>query len=151
MTTSMTNGRTRKSLAEQIDRLDMILDGLADALNEAVAQAVKEAVAFAVKAAVAETLTNPELRRRFTPTAERPTVLRRWLGKVRSAGEAVKAQALRLGRWVANTVIGGVRAVANGVRYGWAATVAKVTSVIRSVPTWPALVWHLRAPVLLAL
>jgi hypothetical protein len=34
MTTTTTNGRTRKSLAEQIDRLDAILDGLADALND---------------------------------------------------------------------------------------------------------------------
>ena len=40
MTTTMhtdTNGRSRKSLAEQIDRLDHILDGLGEGLNEAVA------------------------------------------------------------------------------------------------------------------
>ena len=37
MTTMTTNadGRTRKSLSEQIDRLDAILDGLGDALNPA--------------------------------------------------------------------------------------------------------------------
>ena len=39
------NGRSRKSLADQIDRLDQILDGLADGLNEAVASAVKQATA----------------------------------------------------------------------------------------------------------
>ena len=36
MTTTMhpeTNGRTRKTLASQIDRLDSILDGLADAID----------------------------------------------------------------------------------------------------------------------
>src|SRR5688572_26445700 len=33
MVTSSTNGRARKSLAEQIDRLDSILDGLAENLN----------------------------------------------------------------------------------------------------------------------
>jgi hypothetical protein len=33
-TSTMTNGRTRKSLAEQIDRLDAILDGLAESLND---------------------------------------------------------------------------------------------------------------------
>jgi hypothetical protein len=64
-----TDGRTRKSLAEQIDRLDAILDGLADALNEAVADAVKDAVTAAVQeavhAAVVEVLTNAELRKRL--------------------------------------------------------------------------------------
>jgi hypothetical protein len=65
MTTTSTNGRQRKSLAEQIDRLDSILDGLANALNESVAMAVKEAVGIAVREAVqtvlTEVLTNPEL------------------------------------------------------------------------------------------
>src|SRR5271157_422231 len=60
-----TNGRSRKSLADQIDRLDQILDGLADGLNEAVADAVKQAVAVAVQEAVrgilTEVLTNPDL------------------------------------------------------------------------------------------
>src|SRR5262245_39325280 len=64
MTTTI-NGRQRKSLAEQIDRLDSILDGLAEALNGAVADAVKEAVGLAVQEAVrgvlAEVLTNPDL------------------------------------------------------------------------------------------
>ena len=61
------SARQRKSLADQIDRLDGILDGLADALNGAVADAVKEAVGTAVKEAVQavlrEVLTNPQLTR----------------------------------------------------------------------------------------
>jgi hypothetical protein len=73
MPATNTNGRTRKSLAEQIDRLDAILDGLADALNEAVAtavagavkDAVRVAVQEAVHAAVLEVLTNAELRQRL--------------------------------------------------------------------------------------
>jgi hypothetical protein len=80
MTTTTTNGRTRKSLAEQIDRLDAILDGLADALNEAVADAVKGAVTAAVQeavhAAVVEVLTNAELRKRLgliQPPASQPS------------------------------------------------------------------------------
>jgi hypothetical protein len=72
-TTTNPNGPTRKSLAEQIDRLDAILDGLAENLNEAVvdavAGAVKEAVTVAVQeavhAAVLEVLTNAELRKRM--------------------------------------------------------------------------------------
>lgn len=63
------NGRFRKSLANQLDRLDVILDGLAEALNgavsDAVRQAVGEATREAVQMAMAEALpkqTNPEAR-----------------------------------------------------------------------------------------
>jgi hypothetical protein len=71
-----TNGRTRKSLAEQIDRLDGILDGLADGLQQAVATAVQEAVGVAVREAVqavlTEVATNPDLLVRLgvQPTAQ---------------------------------------------------------------------------------
>src|SRR5262245_26145143 len=71
MTTTMTgpaaNGRQQKSLAHQLDRLDTILDGLAEALNESVAAAVRDAVAAAVREAVevalTEVLSRPELLR----------------------------------------------------------------------------------------
>jgi hypothetical protein len=57
----------RKSLGDQIDRLDSILDGLAEALDGAVADAVRgvisHAVGEAVRAAVAEVLSSPELLR----------------------------------------------------------------------------------------
>lgn len=46
------NGRFKKTLAYQLDRLDSILDGLADALNGAVADAVKQAVGAAAREAV---------------------------------------------------------------------------------------------------
>jgi hypothetical protein len=72
MTTTMnatTNGQIRKSLAEQIDRLDHILDGLAQALNESVAAAVKDAVTLAVQEAIqgilAEVLANPDVLARL--------------------------------------------------------------------------------------
>jgi hypothetical protein len=51
------NGNRRPTLAEQIDRLDGILDGLADALNESVAAVVHETVGQAVREAVDATLT----------------------------------------------------------------------------------------------
>src|ERR1700694_4689428 len=79
MTTAMSsNGRViRKSLAEQIDRLDGILDCLADGLNGAVASAVKDAVALAVKEAVSgvltEVLTNPEFQERLRSTITPPS------------------------------------------------------------------------------
>ena len=34
MTTTTTNGKVRKSLAEQIDKLSSILDGLSENLND---------------------------------------------------------------------------------------------------------------------
>jgi hypothetical protein len=99
MTTMTTNpnGRTRKSLGEQIDRLDAILDGLSDALTEAVAAAVSEAagrvVKEAVQAVLAEVLTNPALPERAphvdsqaSPRTDSPSVSRplarlaTWLG-----------------------------------------------------------------------
>src|SRR3954470_17438006 len=81
MSTTNMNGRVqRKTLANQLDRLDTILDGFADALNEAVADAVKQAVVVAVREAVQvamqEVLTNPELLRALvaqTTPAPTPT------------------------------------------------------------------------------
>ena len=62
------NGR-RASLADQIDRLDGMIDGLAEGLNEAVATEVREAVGLAVQQALGqvlrELLTNPELLARL--------------------------------------------------------------------------------------
>src|SRR5262245_27825863 len=59
----------RKSLAEQIDRLDGILDGLAAGLNEAVAAAMKNAVVLAVREAIQtvliEILANPHILERI--------------------------------------------------------------------------------------
>jgi hypothetical protein len=74
MTTNTIN-RPRKNLADQINRLDSILDGLSDNLNEAVASAVQQAVTAAVKEAVTtgvtqaivEVLTNPELQQLLHP------------------------------------------------------------------------------------
>jgi hypothetical protein len=96
-TTTNTNGRARKSLAEQIDRLDLILDGLSEALQGAVAESVTEAVGLAVKEAVrcvlAEVLSSPEFLERLrqvaassNPTAmpmtpRGPGLLRRWIGR----------------------------------------------------------------------
>jgi hypothetical protein len=76
MTTTNADGRARKSLAEQIDRLDAILDGLSEALGGAVTAAVTEAVGVAVKEAVqgvlAEILTNPALQEKFRGMAGSP-------------------------------------------------------------------------------
>jgi hypothetical protein len=66
LNTTMNNGHTqRKTLATQLDRLDVILDGLANALNESVADAVRGVVGQVVKesveATIREVLGNPDL------------------------------------------------------------------------------------------
>jgi len=75
----------RKMLATEIDRLDALLDGLADNLNKAVAMAVKDTVGQvvreAVEVAVKEVLSNPELLRaalgqHTPPTQAQPTTAR---------------------------------------------------------------------------
>ena len=68
------NCKGRKSLASQIDRLDTMLDGLADALPEVVADTIRtaaaEAVRDAVQAAITEVLTNPELLAKLRTAAQ---------------------------------------------------------------------------------
>jgi hypothetical protein len=65
------NGRVRKNLASQLDRMDAILDGLADALNESVAAAVEKAVGNVI----AEILTNPAFADRLRVPVNPPPVI----------------------------------------------------------------------------
>jgi hypothetical protein len=86
MVTTTLNAGARKTLASQLDRLDTILDGLADNVNEAVAVAaadsmkevVNVAVQEAVHAALVEVLSNAELRKRLAnqPADAQPTTIR---------------------------------------------------------------------------
>jgi hypothetical protein len=102
-----TNGRSqRPSLAQQIDRLDLILDNLSEGLHEAVAEAVKVAVTRAVEAALVEVLTNAELRRHLVPEVLVPR---------RTASETTWTMAARFARscWQsARLVAGGLWRVA---------------------------------------
>ncbi len=72
-----TNGKPqRKQLADQLDRLDSIIDALAEGLNGAVADAAREGTRVAVKEIVTELLTNPELRALLVPPpASAPTAV----------------------------------------------------------------------------
>jgi hypothetical protein len=100
MTSTINNNvrMPRKMLATEIDRLDALLDGLAENLNEAVAMAVKDTVAQAVREAVAvavkEVLSNADLLRSAlgqhtapTPQAQPATATT----QRRSIGEVIKS------------------------------------------------------------
>jgi hypothetical protein len=148
--TTMTNGQVRKSLASQIDRLDQILDGLAEGLNEAVAMAVKEAVALAVQEAVhgilAEVLSNADLLAKLRGTIgvnikddstmaaqAAPTVQKSRVGKL--AGQ--------VGSWLG---LGW-----GAVRQAGASVVARIEQAITTVKCRWQLVRQFRRPVMAAL
>jgi hypothetical protein len=67
-TTTM-NGKPRKQLADQLDRLDGIIDALAEGLNGAVADACREGTRQAVRDVLIEIASNPELRALLAPQA----------------------------------------------------------------------------------
>ena len=158
--TTNTNGRTvRKSLADQIDRLDGILDGLSDALNESVAQAVRDvitqAVTEAVQAAVTEVLSSPDLLRAALarheppvpsapePTPPAPTLKERVKSAIGKACEKVKevaAQVKEKARQAASL------ACAAGKKIGQATQ--NLPSALRGIGK---AVWALRRPCAVAL
>ena len=71
-TTTMNDKPPRKQLADQLDRLDGIIDALADGLNQAVIDACREGTRLAVRDAVVEIMTNPELRAMLAPAQPAP-------------------------------------------------------------------------------
>jgi hypothetical protein len=103
--TSTINGKpTRKQLADQLDRLDGIIDALADGLQQAVADAAREGTRLAVKDAIIEIMTNPDLRALLVahvpaappssaapPPANGPAIWARVKAKVAAARTAARA------------------------------------------------------------
>jgi hypothetical protein len=85
------NGR-KKTLADEIDRLDAILDGLGEALTEAVAQAVGDAV----QRAMAD-LARPGGFFAAAPGA--PAAARSWRDRLRRAGALAGGFIVRGVRW----------------------------------------------------
>jgi hypothetical protein len=105
MQTMMTNSKVRKSLSEQIDRLDTILDGLAEALNGAVADAVTQAVGLAVKEAVqtvlTEVLSDPALRAQLQGSAVAPIAADAYPA-IRSTGSSMASRVAQCAAHLAN-------------------------------------------------
>src|SRR5947209_16774721 len=73
MSSATANGRPRKQLSDQLDRLDGIIDCLADGLTGAVRDAVADGSRAALKDLLAEALADPAtlaaLRRALAPDA----------------------------------------------------------------------------------
>ncbi|MBA4192138.1 MAG: hypothetical protein C0467_29525 [Planctomycetaceae bacterium] len=76
MATATLNGKPqRKQLGDQLDRLDSIIDALAEGLPGAVADACRDGARLAVKDAIIEIISNPELRALLSPPpASAPSV-----------------------------------------------------------------------------
>jgi hypothetical protein len=105
--TASTNAKPpRKQLADQLDRLDAILDTLANGLNQAVADAAREGHQAAMKEVLLEVLADPDVQRKLsTPNpgaavavrpARQPRKSRPWtrLGvRVRTAAGAIRQKA----------------------------------------------------------
>jgi hypothetical protein len=76
MSQTITNGTGRKSLANEIDRLQATVAGLGDAVREAVREATTQAVREAVGELVTEVVTNPDVAALFrnvqAPAAQAP-------------------------------------------------------------------------------
>jgi hypothetical protein len=163
METTNANGRQRKSLASQIDRLDEMLDGLADGLNGAVADAVKGAVAIAVqeavRAALTEVLSNPAVLAKLQPVqpapaaepavavptlSERLASCGNWAAeKVQSAGACIRTGLGRV-RALGSALIGHAT---QGAGVVLETTSRKVCQVARRC----RLLWHIRYQLALAL
>ena len=103
-TATMTNGKSRKQLSDEIDRLDGVIDVLAEGLPGAVTDACREGARAAVKDAIIEIVTNPELRALLAPgqpalaaVAVGANIGRWWLSRHGSVASAVGLGVLATG------------------------------------------------------
>jgi hypothetical protein len=135
------NGQTRKSLADQIDRLDGVIDALSMGLNEAVAtvvetaveKAVTLAVQQAVQAALTEVLTNPRvlgrLREVINPPVPEPTRSDKEKTKPGMVGSAWHWLCERV-RSTVRVCSNGIHAVGQAVSLAWSVASRPVRAVI---------------------
>jgi hypothetical protein len=138
------NGPARTTLAEQIDRLDGVIDALSVGLNEAVASAVQgvvgQAVREAVQAVIAELLGSPQvlaLLRPATPPAPEP-----------AAAEPRRPGLLRRLLWGA---CGWASSAWGGLRGVWGRTTGLARGAVGLASSAWALARPHRRPLLLAL
>ena len=145
------NGKPpRKQLADQIDRLDRILDGLAEALDHSVQDAAREGARSAVKEILVEVLTDPEvmnLVRTITAPATpssapsqptvppaRPSLWRRFAITMATAARSAKAE-LRTLVAKSAAVVRSAAANLQGPIASVRATTAQVVTSVKALPT----------------
>jgi hypothetical protein len=160
MASTTLNGHSqRKTLSTQLDRLDVILDGLAEALNESVADAVKDVVGQVVRESVETTirevlgnqdLLKAALGRQAPPVPSQPSMWRR-LGNAMQAGwNWVKEKATQLVNVIDEVAQTCANVVAAGAVNAW--TCGK--SMVSSAWALLLLVWFVvrqfRTPLLIA-
>ncbi len=133
--TATINGKPqqRKQLTDQLDRLDSIIDLLAEGLPGAVADACRDGARAAVRDAVIEIITNPELRAMLAPHSipattmpmapveatsatsvskeRKPSIWSRFKAKIAAAKNAVSGSVLK----VKTAIVDRCHAVRNAV------------------------------------
>lgn len=129
----VTNGKPRKQLSDQLDRLDAqmdrqdsILDGLSDALGEAVNDATRIGVADGVRAAVVELLTNAELRSALhkataPPASEKLTFWQKVKARTQRAVNRVKEVTATVRQKIAEKIAGVKSAASTAATPAWVA------------------------------
>jgi hypothetical protein len=151
MTTATFNGRPqRKQLSDQLNRLDDIIDTLADGLPEAVGDAVRTGTQAALQQLLIETLTNPDtlalLRAALAPPVtltvaaeERKSFLARCRERCRIRSRSLRDAAARSAERL--------RAFVRGCRVAARGTVSGAKSVYRG---WN-IAWQLKKAALIGL
>jgi hypothetical protein len=107
-----THGQQKKSLAAQLDRLDLLIDALDKVLPEVIAEAVQQAIGTAVQQALEalmrELLTRPELLRALAPQPAAPpaaaTETTRKPSPIRRAWSWLSAKVMGAGTWMCNKI-----------------------------------------------
>src|SRR5262245_6120787 len=121
-----TNGAVpRQTLAGQIDRLDTILDGLAEALNESVADAVRKTIGEVVRETVKETVTEVLA----DPDLIRATMARHNNAKPDEAAQPKRTLVEALGdavAWVVGIVAPPALLAGKGLSFAWSWCLEKV-------------------------
>src|SRR5688500_4869728 len=145
-TATMTNGKPRKQLSDQLDRLDSIIDVLAEGLPGAVTDACRDGARAAGTDATIEIVSNPERRAPIapqqpvpaapapTPVAppepEKPGIWSRFKARIATARDAVAGAATRAKEAVIRRcVIAGDAVVALGRATGETLPVRRVLVV----------------------
>jgi hypothetical protein len=128
MTTTMNNGSNaqRKTLATQLDRLDVILDGLGDALSGSVEMAVRDVVGQVVResveATLREVLANPDLLR-ATLAAQghlpQPTAVPTPLPKRRTLKDLIQSAGRYVGEKVKQAAVQTATGLGQAFRWGF--------------------------------